>query len=258
MMLEGRSISKGRAEGTVLKLEDALSFLGGVDASTGELRVQREGNVAGKVLVFPRGKGSTVGSFVMYDLMVHGCAPAAVVNSSAETIVATGAVISSIPMVDSVDVDLILDGDRAVVDGSEGTIELPDVKVVESSSSAVVIGGKVLMLHRPDGARSYPGRWSLVAGKREGGETPLETAVREIREETGLAVGEPDASEGPLYVREGDIIWKVSMFLFRLPDGAEPRLNRENTEYRLCAPDELGSMELVPKTLESVGRMLGL
>ena len=35
MMLEGRSISKGRAEGTVLKLEDALSFLGGVDASTG-------------------------------------------------------------------------------------------------------------------------------------------------------------------------------------------------------------------------------
>ncbi len=257
MILQGRSISRGRADGTVLKLEEALSFLGGVDASTGELRVQREGNVKDRILVFPRGKGSTVGSFVMYDLMVHDAAPAAVVNSSAETIVTTGAVISSIPMVDSVDVALIKDGDRAVIDGDAGTVELPDVRVTESSSSAVFIGDRILMLHRPDGARSFPGRWSLVAGKREGSETHLETAKREIMEETGLTVGEPEASEGPLLVREGDVIWSVSMFLFRLPEGSEVHINRENTEYRLCSLEELKAMDLVPLTLESVGRMTG-
>ena len=38
-MLDGRTISKGRAKGTVLKLEQPLSFLGGVEGSTGELKV---------------------------------------------------------------------------------------------------------------------------------------------------------------------------------------------------------------------------
>ena len=65
MKIQGRTISPGKAEGRVLKLTEPLSFLGGVDGSTGELRVGDGGNVAGRVLVFPKGKGSTVGSFVM-------------------------------------------------------------------------------------------------------------------------------------------------------------------------------------------------
>ena len=119
-------------------LEEPLSFLGGVDGSTGELRVGRGGNVAGKVLVFPKGKGSTVGSFVMYDLMIHGVAPAAVVNESAETIVATGAVISSIPMVDSVPtVYMFQDGDMATVDADAGTVDIEGVEMRDTVSSAV-------------------------------------------------------------------------------------------------------------------------
>ncbi|MCL1979115.1 MAG: DUF126 domain-containing protein, partial [Methanomassiliicoccaceae archaeon] len=96
MILHGRAISPGKIEGKVLKIDGAFSFLGGVNASTGDL-TSTGGNIAGKVFVFSAGKGSTVGSFVMYDLMVHGRAPAAIINSSAETIVTTGAVISSIP-----------------------------------------------------------------------------------------------------------------------------------------------------------------
>ena len=255
--MQGRQIYKGKASGKVLKLEQPLSFLGGVEAATGELRVEREGNVKDRVLVFPRGKGSTVGSFVMYDLKVHGNAPAAVINQSAETIVATGAVISDIPMVDSVDVSLIKDGDSIIVDADNGTVELPDVDMVESSSSAILIGDRIVMLHRPPRATSYPGRWSLVAGKHEYGEDPLTTARREIKEETGFEVGEPIARDGVICVRENDRIWKVSMFAFRMPEGSVPKLNRENTEYRLCTLKELEDMELVPETLESVKRMLG-
>ena len=103
-MLKGRSIYRGKAEGRVLKLQNALSFLGGVEASTGEIKVENGGNVADRILVFPRGKGSTVGSFVMYDLKAHGKSPLAIINSSAETIVATGAVISSIPMMVSMSI----------------------------------------------------------------------------------------------------------------------------------------------------------
>ena len=248
----------GKATGTVVKLDEPLSFLGGVDGSTGDLRVGNGGNVAGKVLVFPKGKGSTVGSFVMYDLMVHGVAPAAVVNESAETIVATGAVISSISMVDSVpSIDMFEDGDEVVVDATAGTVEIRDVVMKPTVSSAVLVDGKVLMLKRPDRCHSFPGMWSLVAGKIEDGESPADAAVREIREETGLTVGAPDASLPPVYVREGKVLWQVHPFLFRL-DAAGPVLNDENEAFQWVAPEDIGGMATVKETAPVVEKLLRL
>ena len=257
-MLRGRTISRGKASGKVLKLNEPLSFLGGVDGSTGELRVEDGGNVADRILVFPRGKGSTVGSFVMYDLMVHGKAPSAVINTSAETIVATGAVISSIPMVDSVDVDLIHDGDIVTVDADGGTVEIDGVTEIGCASSVLMIGDRFVMLHRPSTSRSYPGRWSLVSGKMEAGESPVDTARREILEEVGIVVGDASGTIDALVVREGDIIWKVHPFIFEVPEGIEPRINSENTEYRLCGIDDLDEMELVPLTKDAVIRLIGM
>jgi len=255
LKFEGRSISTGKAEGTVVKLEEAFSFLGGVDGSTGDLRVESKENIAGKILVFPQGKGSTVGSFTMYDLKVHGKQPAAVVNRSAETIVATGAVISSIPMIDRIDVNLIRNGDRMIVNGTDGAAELPDVKVIESSSSAIIVDGRVLMLKRPITAKSFPGKWSLVAGKMENGENPEETAVREIMEETQIKVGKPSAALGPMMVRENDVIWKVHMFLFRL-DSAKPILNKENEEFKWVAPEDIHADQAVSLTKDAVMKLM--
>ncbi|NLN71942.1 MAG: DUF126 domain-containing protein [Thermoplasmatales archaeon] len=258
MMIQGRPISPGRAEGEVLVIDDAFSFLGGVDASTGELKVSPGGNVAGKVLVFPSGKGSTVGSFVMYDLKVHGKAPAAVINASAETIVTTGAVISSIPMIDKVDVSLFRTGDTVKVDADNGTAEIENVTVTDSVSSVILIDGRILMLRRPDGARSYPGRWSLCAGKVEEGEDPETAAVREIMEETGIEAGKPLGRIDPILVREKSTVWRVSPFIFRA-DGEVPSLNSENTAYRLCSPDEVISCDrLVERTPEAVKALLDL
>lgn len=258
MILKGRTISRGKATGKVLKLEEPLSFLGGVDGATGELRVEREGNVSDRVLVFPRGKGSTVGSFVMYDLMVHGKAPSAIINSSAETIVATGAVISSIPMIDSVDVSLIRDGDTVTVNADDGTVDIEGVRCIECASSVLMVGERFIMLHRPGTSRSYPGRWSLVSGKMEEGETPVETARREVLEETGIEAGDPLGHMDALFVRENDIVWKVHPFIFRLSEGTLPRINSENTEYRMCSLDELDDMELVPLTKDAISTLIGM
>ena len=255
MILNGRTISKGRAEGKVLKLQGALSFLGGVDASTGEVKVENGGNVADRILVFPRGKGSTVGSFVMYDLKVHGKAPAAVINSSAETIVATGAVISSIPMVDSVDVDFINDGDDVIVDADAGTVEIKGVELKESVSSVVLINGKIMMLKRPENSHSYPGRWSLCAGKIEKGESPDQAAVREIAEETKIKDPVFKGKLPPVMVREDRIMWKVYPFIFDAGD-AKPVLNHENEDYRLVTLDEMQSLNLVDKTVDVVKELL--
>jgi len=256
LILRGRAISPGKTKGKVLKLDGTFSFLGGVNGSTGDLNVA-DGNIAGKVFVFHSGKGSTVGSFVIYDLMVHGKAPAAIVNSSAETIVTTGAVISSIPMVDGIDIDLLYDGDDVIVDGNTGTIEIENIKIIRVVSSALINSdGKVLLLQRPDTAKSFSGRKSLVAGKIEPGEDNESAAAREIMEETQIRVSRPNACLPPIYVREGGIIWEVFPFLFRIND-QEPVLNKENTGYEWAVPEDIKKDNSnVPQTFDVVSRML--
>jgi len=255
MRISGRSISVGKARGKVLKLNEPFSFLGGADGQTGDLRAGGNGNIAGRIFVFPRGKGSTVGSFTMYDLKVHGKQPAAIINSAAETIVATGAVISSIPMVDRIDVSLINDGDDVTVDGNDGSIEIHNVKLIESVSSVITVNGKILTLRRPDNAPSFPGIWSLVAGKTEKGEKAEDAAVREIFEETGLRVSSPSASLAPIFVREKDIIWKVYPFIF-VHDSSDVILNGENQDHRWVTPEEMGELSTVTSTMAAVKELL--
>ena len=127
MKLVGRAIFEGRAEGEALVSSSPMSFYGGDDPETGEV-VERghelQGKtVKGKVLVFPNGKGSTVGSYVLYRLAKNGAAPLAIVNSKCETIVAVGAIISEIPCVDMVDISKIRTGAKVKVDG--GSVTLP-------------------------------------------------------------------------------------------------------------------------------------
>jgi predicted aconitase with swiveling domain len=81
--------------------------------------------LSGKVLVFPYGKGSTVGSYVMYQLKKNNVAPAAIINRSAEPIVVVGAIISDIPMVDNTNqdpIETIKNGDIVRVDGTKGVV----------------------------------------------------------------------------------------------------------------------------------------
>lgn len=117
----GRLIKMGVVEGEALVSAEPIGFLGGVDGSTGVVTERGhplEGQcVAGKVLVFPSGKGSTVGSYVLYQLATAGLAPAAIVNAESEPIVAVGAIISDIPMVDRVPVGAIHTGDHVRIDG---------------------------------------------------------------------------------------------------------------------------------------------
>ena len=153
---------------------------------------------------------------------------------------------------------LLNDGYVVVVDADAGTIEIEGVDVIECSSSVLMVGDRFVMMHRPDTARSYPGRWSLVSGKMEAGESPIDTAKREVLEETGITVGDASGSMEALIVREGDIIWKVNPFVFVLPEGTEPKINSENTEYRLCKVEDLDDMELVPLTKDAVIKLIGM
>lgn len=131
MKIKCRTISRGVAEGEVLLTHDAISFLGNVDPETGEIVEPRHElygqSIAGKVLVFPHGKGSTVGSYVIYQLFKNGVAPAAMINLESEPIVAVGAIISEVPLVDRPEKDpykVLKNGDMIAVNSTEGFIEL--------------------------------------------------------------------------------------------------------------------------------------
>lgn len=130
MILRGRRVMGGVAVGEALVSAEPVSFYGGVDPETG--CVTEPGhcccgeNISGRVFVFPTGKGSTVGSYVIYRMKKLGTAPAAIVNAETEAIIATGCVISDIPLVDKLDGDpleTIMTGMKVRVNGDDGTVE---------------------------------------------------------------------------------------------------------------------------------------
>ena len=133
MIIKCRKISRGVAEGEVLLTHEAISFLGNVDPKTGII-VEPKHELFGqcikdRVLVFPQGKGSTVGSYVLYQLIKNNVAPAAMINVESEPIVAVGAIISCIPLVDRMERDpfeVLKNGDTVRVDGTSGSVEIPE------------------------------------------------------------------------------------------------------------------------------------
>jgi predicted aconitase with swiveling domain len=129
LIIAGRSISRGVGSGELLVSPVPISFLSGVDAETGTIVEKGHPlfgqSIAGKVLAFPYGKGSTVGSYILYALSRSGNAPAAIINEEAEPIIVTGAIIGRIPMVDRINVPLnrLKNGVDVTVDGDRGELE---------------------------------------------------------------------------------------------------------------------------------------
>jgi predicted aconitase with swiveling domain len=129
-LVRGRKISGGTAEGLALVSHEPISFFGGVNPNTGvvtEKGHELEGStVKDRVLVFPRGKGSTVGSYTLYRMKKNGVAPRAIINVECEPIVAVGAIISEIPALDMLEKNpltffqsgmmLKVDADRSIVE----------------------------------------------------------------------------------------------------------------------------------------------
>ena len=88
----------GKANGEVLKLDDPLSFWGGVDPQTGEITALRHPqggmSVKGKVLMMPFGRGSSSGSSVIAEGIRSGSGPAGIIMMEADEIIALGAIVA--------------------------------------------------------------------------------------------------------------------------------------------------------------------
>ncbi len=108
MMIKGRAINPGNAEGVALVSQKPISFLGDVNKENGVV-INHESDIYGeslkdRVLVVPLGRGSTVGAWIIYALKKRGLAPAAILMEKSDLIIASGCIISDIPLVDSFEI----------------------------------------------------------------------------------------------------------------------------------------------------------
>ena len=131
IILKGRSISKGSAEGEALVCRQPIGFNFGVDVSNGVITEYNHElfgkSIKDKILLFPHGKGSTGGSYVVYQLAKYKTGPKAIINMTTEPIIAVGAIMGGIPVIDSLEknpYDLISDGDRVTVDATKGLVTI--------------------------------------------------------------------------------------------------------------------------------------
>jgi len=246
--LRGRGISRGKASGNLILLEKPFSFLGGVDPKTGRLTVASgvEGkNIRDSIFAFPYGRGSTVGSFTLLQMKKEKTLPAAIINEKAETIVATGAVMAAVPMIDSIDLSMLCDGDEVVIDGEEGTLELPQVNEVNVVTCILRYKGKILILKRSKKVSTNQGMWAGVSGYVEEGESPLQTASKEISEETAKTDIELFKTGEVMRVRSGSRLWCIHPFLFE-SGGPEVTIDWEHTDFRWIDPDDIDDATTVP------------
>ena len=138
-VLIGKAVIPGSAKGVAMVSVQPLSFWGGYDSATGEIidrRHDRSGQIAaGRVLVFPGGKGSSTASAILLEAIRRGTAPAAIITLATAPILALGAIVAdelynqSVPMVvlSRGDFESIRDGETLAVD-SDGTVRrLPTV-----------------------------------------------------------------------------------------------------------------------------------
>ena len=129
--IKARSVTSGIVEGEAIVSQMPISFTGGMDPDTGMIREpghDLEGrSVAGKILVFPTGKGSTTGSWQFYAAFKRGNAPKGIINVKAEGVVAVSAIITDTPMVHELETDpleLIKTGDFVRINADEGFVEI--------------------------------------------------------------------------------------------------------------------------------------
>ncbi|MCL4447267.1 MAG: DUF126 domain-containing protein [Thermoplasmatales archaeon] len=250
-MIKGRGLSPGKATSEVVVCDQLISPLG---------EISRDGfitsgpcentNIIGKILAFKGGRGSTVGSYTFLELKSKNIAPAGLINEAAEQMVVTGAIISEIPMVDRIPLDIFARGDRISIDGTSGEVTISDVKERKVATVYLTHKGKLLLLKRSDTATSFAGQYSGISGYIEEGETPERTGRREMMEECGIRDASLKKIGNVVYVRSNGTLYEIVPMLMETESNSV-KLNEENSSYTWISEEQLGSHETVPKFKET-------
>ncbi|MEM0128383.1 MAG: DUF126 domain-containing protein [Thermoplasmatales archaeon] len=249
-MIKGRGLSPGTASAEAIVCDQYISPLGEIKEDGHIMSGPCEGTeISGKIFIFRGGRGSTVGSYVLLQLRGSGKAPAGIINEVGEQMIVTGAIISDLPMVDSVPIDIFLTGDSVTINGSTGDVKIENVQERKVATAYVVNGDRLLLMKRSESAPSYAGMFGGVSGYVEAKENPVETAIREVAEETSINNLEIMKVGKEVQVRYGKILFRITPVLLKT-DSKDVKLNYENSSYSWVTKKELQDINTVPKFKE--------
>lgn len=140
--------------------------------------------------------------------------------------------------------------------GNSGTRSVAEIRNVVTAF--LEHDGKILLVRRSQAVGTYQGRWSGISGYLE--HEPLEQALIEIREETGLSDNDVElVKQGePLEIldAEQNRRWRVHPFLFHVKRPDVIQLDWENLELRWIVPSEIDNYETVPSLKQTLARCL--
>ncbi|HEY2811692.1 MAG TPA: NUDIX hydrolase [Rhabdochlamydiaceae bacterium] len=139
-------------------------------------------------------------------------------------------------------------------------IELHEKKPPGFSSTVEVAAcylereNKLLLLKRSL-TSSEPGRWGVPAGKLEKGETPQQGAIRELFEETGIALDSSSKIQPliSLYACKPSGNFVYHMFKVQLDRTPSICLSAEHLEHLWASPADIEILPLMPGAKESIG-----
>jgi len=93
---------QGKIQGTVLKSENTINFLGTVEKKSGIISDKNHDlfnkSIKDSILVFPSGVGSSVGAYTIYSIKSNNSAPLAMICKKADLTVVTGCALTNIPL----------------------------------------------------------------------------------------------------------------------------------------------------------------
>lgn len=142
VVLRGRTVVPGLAEGEALVSSETVSGWGGIDPARGVVIERRHPlygqSFAGKILVFPGAKGSSgwAGFFQATRLGKHR--PLGMIFVTTTTKAALGAVVTRVPTVTGLDQDpltVIRTGDRVRIDADHGTVTVHPAPIPHTSAT---------------------------------------------------------------------------------------------------------------------------
>ena len=108
----------------------------------------------------------------------------------------------------------------------------------EVSLLMVVKDNKILLFKRSETDESNPGKWAMIGGGVDPGETPEQALTREVKEEAGVFLQNFTNLKRYEY---GNVI--LNVFYTNTFDEANIKLNKEHSEYKYFTLEELENEE---------------
>ncbi len=254
ILITGRGMAPGTAAGTALVCNQTISPLGEMSKSGLIVSGPCENkSFKNKILVFKGGRGSTVGSYVLLELKNNNIAPAGIINEEAEQVVLTGAIISEIPMIDKVPIDIFADGDFVEMDGKRGTIKITNL--IEKEAVAIYLLNKdgALFLERSDKSLPFQSEYNVILKYNENNDTLDLTATHLLTHEYGLSDVRIIKEGDLIYLRNGNILTKITPILMETL--GDTIISNKKDNYTWIAQEDLDNYDFPTKLRETFFRL---